>query len=184
MWLSVVILVSTVAVSVPSHLPSVQTEMNRLFADTGVQVEVRIQERVTDVGVVDEVVHLSVIGACQPVPQAGPLVLASVEFLDGEPRPLMKLECDRLTRYIQPSRELGVAMGRVLAHELLHYLLSERGHSVSKRGGDLFYSAVSADALTRNTVTLPPDEVRRLQGVVEQRLAAGHRAGVDQVGSN
>lgn len=158
MWFTLVVLVTATGPFVMPVLPHAESELNRLFYDSGVRVQVHSAPGMERLGRADAVVHVTVKGRCLPGMTDPKGTLASIEFVDGVPLPFVDVECDRIARFILPDRRTGKAVGRVLAHELLHLLLGARGHAGSANGDGLFDSWVRPETLTADGVVLPPQE--------------------------
>ncbi len=69
-------------------------------------------------------------------PEAQAAALASTAVSDGRVLPFSEVGCDEVRRYLEPVTRgakdrdgvLGRALARVMAHEMYHMLLEERGH--------------------------------------------------------
>jgi hypothetical protein len=136
----------------------------------------------------EEAVVLTVLTARSPagevaMPQGA---LGAVDFgQDGTPDPIVTVFVDQLMVFVEhvrvghtsedrwPSvlreRIVGRALGRVIAHELGHYLLGSRDHAST----GLMRAVQRTDELfdgPRGGFTLSPSEVRRLKSQVVARI--------------
>jgi hypothetical protein len=82
-----------------------------------------------------------------------PAVTSIWVFLEAVGRALGHEPGGRARWSARVEHELGVAMGRVVAHELVHLLAPERPHAA----GGLLAGSVSRSDLLRSTLTLPED---------------------------
>jgi hypothetical protein len=126
-------------------LQEMKREVKALMQTAGYHVEWRDLEKSRHDVVGASLVVLELRGVCQ-VPQRAASVeplrvaasLASSAVVNSEVLPFSWLECETLTKLLGPSlakepggrRDFlyGRAMGRLVAHELLHVLTKARGH--------------------------------------------------------
>jgi hypothetical protein len=132
-------------------IQEMQREVKTLMQTAGYRIEWRdsasSKRDVSDASVF----VLQLRGVCQAPerpsavePLGKSVSLASSAVVDGEVLPFSWLECETLARLLAPSlakepgakREYlyGRAMGRLVAHELLHVLTNTRGHDDSGVG--------------------------------------------------
>jgi hypothetical protein len=108
--------------------------------------------------------------------------LASLDFLDGVPDRRIRVFVDRAQRLLASARSadgvagladsdiaLGRVLGRVLAHEVGHYVLATTRHTPS----GLMQATHAINMLAR-----PDRRPFRLDGVSRARIALGWHAGV------
>lgn len=177
MWLQLTIILTLSGSPSPVFTDHVEDELNRLFHAARVRVEVKESKAVNDLGTADEVLYVRVNGPCRPARHREPGRLAAVEFLDGDAQPFITVDCTRIVTSISPNPRLAVAMGRVLAHETLHYLLNDNGHGDDCDTKSLFCPGMTSRALTEPLVALSKRDLERLREyVVETRRAAADAA--------
>lgn len=133
-----------------------------------------------------ECLSVVVIPAARPAPRReSPMVLAFIRFLhDGRPAPIITVLVDDLLRIIAAARVVGSrewqwppvmreqivgrVLGRVLAHEIGHYMLRSPHHTA----GGLMQSVQIADTLVspeRRAFSLSPHERERLSVLTQTR---------------
>ncbi len=125
----------------------------------------------------DDLVVVRMNGACElpsaalpPPPlydELGPL--ASTYETDGEVQPFSEVSCDRVGAFVRSGLHggdfkkgdllLGKALGRVLAHELVHMLTRSKEHS---REG-VFQPGLSVEQLLTGELLLSPGDIERLR---------------------
>ncbi|MGC4048259.1 MAG: hypothetical protein QM757_00880 [Paludibaculum sp.] len=143
----------------PGLPAAVQAELNAIYDGTPVRFQVLAEDGEMQLGAVDDVVYVNVKGACvDRVPWTGG-ALATTESVDGVLRPLMTLECDKLAAYVEYPPAVPKAMARVLAHELLHYLLQEPHHASE----GLFKASLSRSNLRQSVTLLRAVETDRVK---------------------
>lgn len=112
-------------------------------------------------------------GACVLEPQPylydelGPL--AYTYATDGAVQPFSEVACDKISAFLQSEGQardskkadqmMGKALGRVLAHELVHMLTGSGKHS----HGGVFKAGLSAEELTAGELPLDRGELERLR---------------------
>jgi Fe-S cluster biogenesis protein NfuA len=150
-------------------LESMQREVAAIFAPAGIQVAWRSLEDNDGREVFRHVVVVRFRGACSGNPasllELEPLLeeseLAHALVRDGRALPFAEVHCDRVSAFLRPWRKaeqgatLGIAMGRVIAHELYHVLTNTLTHGQ----GDLSKAHVSAEDLGSRTATFSPEEI-------------------------
>jgi hypothetical protein len=149
-------------------LESMQREVAAIFAPAGIQVAWRSLEDNDGREVFRHVVVVRFRGACNTNPSlAGlePLLedaeLAHALVRDGRALPFAEVHCDRVSAFLRPWRKagqaatLGIAMGRVIAHELYHMLTNTLTHAE----GDLSKAHVSAEDLGSRGATFSSEEI-------------------------
>jgi hypothetical protein len=88
------------------------------------------------------------------------LELANASVRDGKALPFAELHCDWVSAFLRPWRKaeqaasLGIAMGRVIAHELYHMLTNTLTHGV----GPLSKASVASEELARREAKFSPHE--------------------------
>jgi hypothetical protein len=150
-------------------LESMQREVAAIFAPAGIQVAWRSLEHNDGREVFRHVVVVRFRGACSANPasfmEIEPLLedneLAHALVRDGRALPFAEVHCDRVSAFLRPWRKaeqagtLGIAMGRVIAHELYHVLTNTLTHGQ----GDLSKAHVSAEDLGWRAATFSPEEI-------------------------
>ncbi|MBV8841301.1 MAG: hypothetical protein JO307_00695 [Bryobacterales bacterium] len=126
----------------PSVIESMQREVEALFEPAGIKVAWRRVEDNEGTELFPHVVVIRVRGECRTHPatlrELEPLVdnleLAHAAVRNGQALPFAEVQCDRVSAFLRPWRRaeqaasLGVAMGRVIAHELFHMLTNTLTH--------------------------------------------------------
>lgn len=160
---TIVILMEFAAGVRPGMEAQVERELNLIFAQTQVQYSVMRQQREVYIGLADDVIHVKVTGTCAATPGTGRGgVLARTVKMANELQGFMIVDCDTLSSYINYPHGLGKAMARVLAHELLHYLLQEPHHA----NDGLFRPKLTRKDLVERAPKLSPAEVDRVNRLV------------------
>jgi hypothetical protein len=150
-------------------LESMQREVAAIFAPAGIQVAWRSLEHNDGREVFRHVVVVRFRGACSANPpslvELEPLLeeneLAHALVRDGHSLPFAEVHCDRVSAFLRPWRKagqsatLGIAMGRVIAHELYHVLTNTLTHG----HGDLSKARVSPEDLDSPAATFSPEEI-------------------------
>jgi Fe-S cluster biogenesis protein NfuA len=150
-------------------LDSMQREVAEIFAPAGIQVAWRSLENSDGREVFRHVVVVRFRGACSGNPvslmELEPLLeeteLAHALVRDGRALPFAEVHCDRVSAFLRPWRKaeqagtLGIAMGRVIAHELYHVLTNTLTHGQ----GDLSKAHVSAEDLGSRAAIFSPEEI-------------------------
>jgi hypothetical protein len=168
----------TVVLDIKDHhysrgsLTAMESETQRIFADTGMKLEWRLKELLPDHAEFPNVVLFTMTGSCRMdmtpplIDERGPLAFAYTS--DGEVLPFGEVRCDRIKASLQSSpypgngRNLdalfGIALGRVMAHELYHMLSDEKDHT--QKG--VTRGSLRADELVSGTANLDPSALARI----------------------
>ncbi len=154
-------------------------ETARIFADTGATLawRTRTQPGIMPPGAVR--VTLQLHGSCRVEPnmlslaEDGPM--GWVESHGGEMLSLIDVDCDRISAMVWQNRgtlplplvvrAFGRALGRVLAHELYHYVTQSPAHGAS----DLFRPAMTSRDLMLPDVRFEPAEIEVLRKALSAR---------------
>lgn len=126
-------------------LEHMRVELDRLFEPVPLSFDWLRLEEAPEAGVVGEAVVVRFRGNCSvtslpPLPdERGPFASASVT--DGVVQPFAEVNCDRVRAAVhyglwgaernQLARHLGIALGRVVAHEVYHMYFRTRTHGAS-----------------------------------------------------
>lgn len=126
-------------------LQHLRGELDRLFAPVPLNFDWLRLEEAPEAGVVGEAVVVRFRGNCSvtslpPMPdERGPFASASVT--DGVVQPFAEVNCDRVraavhyglwgTERNQLARHLGIALGRVVAHEVYHMYFRTKAHGTA-----------------------------------------------------
>ncbi|HLK64441.1 MAG TPA: hypothetical protein VKU19_13440 [Bryobacteraceae bacterium] len=163
-----------------------ERETAALFSEAGLTFSWQ-QRTHLESGAAERFVWLQFHGKCRLDPSDlsaatdGPL--GSARVLDGEVQPFIEVDCDRAAAMVWQDRgtvprplvmrSLGRALGRVVAHELYHYLTQSTGHTSS----ELFRQAVTSKDLTLPIVRFETNEIQVLrEGLKERAGSAGQSA--------
>lgn len=124
------------------HTPSagallaMRQEIARIFEPSGLQPEWHARHETEVLARLPRFVVISFRGACRPQTGLAELVdsdvtLASTEVNDGRVLPFTSVQCDEIRSLMPEAKEpaLGIAMARVVAHEIYHVLLQTREHA-------------------------------------------------------
>ena len=159
-----------------SSVQQMKRETEDIFKSAGVHLEWR---RRGDVGLgsYENLVVVHFKGKCvlEPVPilydERGPFAFAYNS--DGEVLPFSEVECDRLTAsvhsamrgddFARPNYLMGRALGRVVAHELVHILTRSAVHG----SGGVTQAAFSGRELIGAPLRLSRDDLHRLRRAVD-----------------
>ncbi|HJT90086.1 MAG TPA: hypothetical protein VJ732_19580 [Bryobacteraceae bacterium] len=137
--------------SVPGNasVQTMETEVSRLLKPSGVKLDWRLLRRNEGREAFSGLVVLKFRGRCkvegwsQPPSEFGSMgetvELASTKVANGKVLPFTEVECDQVRKalaYLGPGadqaerqRALGIALGRVVAHELYHILARTTSHA-------------------------------------------------------
>jgi hypothetical protein len=156
----------------PSSLAAMETETQRIFADTGMKLDWRLKDQLPAHAEFANVVLFTMTGSCRMnmtpvlIDERGPLALTYIS--DGEVLPFGEVRCDRIKTSLQRSRHpnngrswdtlFGIALGRVMAHELYHMLSDECDHT---RNG-VTRGSLGADELVSGALRLDSSALSRI----------------------
>ena len=156
-----------------TSLQAMEAEVSSLMKATGVAVEWQMKNDLQSNTEFAELVVIKLTGYCMteavpmPMDERGPLAFAHSS--DGEVLPYGEVECDRvktaLRRFLigrdYRSRDvvLGIALGRVLAHEMYHMLANDRKHTKS----GLTRESLTAAELTADHLDLAAKAVEEMR---------------------
>jgi hypothetical protein len=146
-----------------------QQETERLFSDAGLRFSWQHEKPFNHLGATDLVIWVRFHGECSidsgAVTAAAPGALASIEMQDREIRPFITVDCDGAAAMVRRNRgslsgtlltrRFGRALGRLVAHELYHYLTQSAVHD----GSELFGSVMSARSLISETLRFKAAEI-------------------------
>lgn len=156
-------------------LAAMKLELDRLFARSGVQVELRDRKQVPAGFEASDLVLVRLKGACSA--PANPLLFderdpgayAYTHITDGDILSFSEVLCDRVWRatkramwggeHARSGLLFGRALARVVAHEVMHILAKDRGHS---RSG-VFQRALSGRQLITEELDFEEDDHTRLR---------------------
>ncbi len=168
-----------------SAVESMERETAALFSNAGLSFWWQPKQQANDLGMTDLLVSVQFRGKCRLEPSVlvpatdGPL--GSIQFQDGEIRPFIEVDCDRAAAMVWQNRGtvpaplaayiLGRALGRVVAHELYHYLTQSNAHTAS----ELFSRRMRSDDLTVPGVRFEAGEIEALRRGLSEREGGGLR---------
>lgn len=158
-------------------ISEMQHEAAGILKDSGLRLDWRpIKDAHTEA--FDNLVVVRFKGKCilEPVPvlydERGPL--AFTHSTDGAMLPFSEVACDTVTAtmrtamwgqdYQQADRLLGRALGRVVAHELVHILTKSTAHS----NEGVFETALSGRQLISSRLQLSGEDITRLRTQKQQ----------------
>jgi hypothetical protein len=159
----------------PEYVAEMQREVQQLFQPAGLRVDLRLS---TDARVGDSFNDLVLVrfrGNCGPPPdpmlidERGPGPLAFAHTTDGRIQPFGEVACESVRRLVESAlwggqrrdREqlFGRALGRVVAHELVHIL--SQSHTHSKSGA--FKSSLTGAELIGDRLELSGEDLAKLR---------------------
>lgn len=161
-------------------LAAMKSETQRIFDKTGMTFDWRLKDELPPHAQFANVVVFTMVGTCRmdmtPVlfDERGPL--AFTYSSDGEVLSFGEVQCDRIKASLQRSHEpalavrhhsntaFGVALGRVVAHELYHMLSDEGVHT----SDGVTSRSLTADQLVSGRLRLDALALRR----IDSRLGA------------
>jgi hypothetical protein len=159
-----------------SALQFMEEETVALFSDAGLTFSWKQQNNTG--GRADIVVWVHFRGDCRLEPSAislpsdGPL--GQIQAEGTEILPVIEVDCDRTAAMVWQNRgtlplalatrAFGLALGRVLAHELYHYMTQSRVHTQS----DLFRRGMTSDKLTAPQLRFENDEIEALRNGIRK----------------
>jgi hypothetical protein len=150
-------------------LEAMQHEVTKIFEPAGIQLAWRWLEQNDGSELFSHVVVLRFRGMCRTLPASltelqpfiDDLELANATVREGQALPFAEVHCDRVSAFSRPWRKaeqaatLGVAMGRVIAHELYHMLTNTLTHGI----GTLSKASVTSQELAWGAARFSPDEI-------------------------
>lgn len=163
------------AVAVKTEQPAaaveaMQKELAALLGQAGIGLEFQMTRASNDVGRAAVVAAVEVRGGQERPAGAGELGrLGWITRVDGVFQPLIVVDGPQVAQHVAKAYHpyeraltglaLGVALARVVMHELLHYFTGRAEHGTSR----LFSGAVSPHTLIEPGVKLEPEEAREVR---------------------
>lgn len=155
----------------PTAVQEMEREVQSLLSDTNIHMSWIPRSAGAPVYFEGTIVIVDTIGTCKAnnfddLPRAS--ALGWNDTTDGEFLPFVTLNCTRIAKFLKseiprrgevPDKMFGRAAGRVLAHELFHFLTKSKHHA---NGSELFKAQVPPRILLDDGVRFTPDEVQRL----------------------
>jgi hypothetical protein len=150
-----------------------ESETERILEDSDLHLDWILREDAVTKSFPDLVV-LRFKGDCglRPIAKA-PKAVGSLAFTyttDGVVQPFSQVSCDKVGAFLlsgrkrgsykDPEKVMGVALGRVVAHELVHMLLGSGEHAET----GVFKPGLTVDQLVSGELQLDEDDVDRLRG--------------------
>lgn len=152
-----------------------QREVQHLLKPSGLRLQLRLRSEVRDNDAFDDVVVVTFKGNCQfpsdpmLLDERGPGPLAFAHTAEGKIQPFSEVGCDSVRRIVESAlwgdqrrnrdQLFGRALGRVVAHELVHMLTQTNTHA--KTG--LFKPSLSGTRLIAEHLELTPEDYARLR---------------------
>lgn len=155
----------------PRSVAAMKQETQGILKDAGVRLDWKSREEAANASF-DDLVVVHFNGACElpPAPlydELGPL--ASTYETDGQVQPFSDVSCDRVGAFVRSGLHggdfkkgdflLGKALGRVLAHELVHMLTGIKEHSHE----GVFKPGLTVEQLVAGELPLSPGDIERLR---------------------
>jgi hypothetical protein len=180
---AVTVLMEFTGVRSATSLNALKSELQTILSDSHLHLDLQLKSGRPDTSVSGDLVLFKMKGECTmnalPVgalsDERGPL--AMTHSVNGELLPFGEVECDRVRTALQRTvgrsnpeahqTEYGIALARVMAHEIYHMLAKSAAHT--KEG--VTKEALSSRELSSGTLRLAP----AAQTAVQNRLpATGH----------
>jgi hypothetical protein len=150
-------------------------EVQHLLKPSGLNVDVRLRSDVQPGENFADLVLVRVKGSCDTMPdpmlvdERGPQALARSYTVAGQVQPFGEVSCDRVRRAVDSAlwaaqraerdQLLGRALGRVVAHELVHMVARTGKHSNS----GVFQESLSGAQLIGEGMQFNPADLERLR---------------------
>ena len=162
----VTVLVEFTGVRSVASLNALKSELQTILSDSHLQIDLKLKNSWPDTPVMGDLLLFKMKGTCtmnaMPVgalsDERGPL--AMTHSVNGELLPFGEVECDRVRTALQRTvgrgnpeahqTEYGIALARVMAHEIYHMLEKSAAHT--KEG--LSKESLSSAELSRGTPRL------------------------------
>jgi hypothetical protein len=146
-------------------LDAMQGEVDRIFERARAEIEVLVLKGALEVRHATRIIHMDVKGTCASTAvrrKRSPSTLAAMFGVDRELQPIGSVDCRALSAYLGTvtTPVFGRALGRVLAHEVYHYVTQRREHS--DRG--LFAASLSDISLTSAELAFTDHDLATLNG--------------------
>ena len=157
----------------PSAVAWMEKEVTRLFSAAGLTLSWQRNLQITHGEITGLPVWVQFHGSCRIAPgylslaTDGPMAWAAVQ--DGEILPIIEVDCTRTAEMVWQNRgtvpvplvnrAFGLALGRVVAHELYHYLAHSTIHTESR----LFRKAMTSMDLTLPNIRFDSGEIDALR---------------------
>jgi len=153
---------------------AMKQETQGILKDAGLHLDWKSSEEAAGESFSDLVV-VRFNGACELPPpplydelgETGPL--ASTYTTDGHVQPFSEVSCDRVGAFVRSGMRggdfkkadqlIGKALGRVVAHELVHMLTGAKGHSHE----GVFKPGLTVEQLVAGELPLSPGDIERLR---------------------
>jgi hypothetical protein len=157
----------------PNSLSTMKAETERILSGAGLKLDWRTKQDVPAHAEFSNVVVFTLTGSCSMeespvlIDERGPLALTYTS--NGDVLPFGEVRCDRVRASLRRSARLaafprwdsllGVALGRVMAHELYHMLTEETHHTdegvtrTSLRTDDLIGGRLNLDPAALSKIT-------------------------------
>lgn len=152
-----------------------QREVRQLFKPSGLRLDLRLRSELRDNDVFDDIVVVTFKGNCllptDPalLDERGPGPLAFAHTADGRIQPFSEVGCDSVRRAVESAlwgdqrrnrdQLFGRALGRVVAHELVHMLAQTNTHAKS----GVFKPSLSGTQLIADHLALSPEDSNLLR---------------------
>jgi hypothetical protein len=156
-------------------------EVQQIMKPAGIFVNVRLRSDLQPAEHFEDLVLIRFKGLCRGMPdpmlidERGPAAFARFYTVQGQVQPFGEVACDRVRRAVDSAlwggqrrdREelFGRALGRVLAHELVHVLGKTPAHGKS----GVFRESLSGAQLVSDRLELHPADRDRLRHILRVR---------------
>lgn len=158
----------------PASIEAMKQETQGILKSAGLHLDWKSTDEASAASFADlVVVHFN--GACRMPPpplydelgEIGPL--GSTYETDGQVQPFSEIACDRVGAFVRSGLRhenlkkadqlIGRALGRVVAHELVHMLTGEKNHSHE----GVFKPGLTVEQLVAGELPLSPADIERLR---------------------
>lgn len=159
----------------PESLGEMQREVRHLLAPAGLKVHLKLKSELQPDETFDDLVIVRFQGSCSApqdpmlIDERGPGPLALSHTMGGEIQPFSEVACDSVRRAVESAlwgdqrknREelFGRALGRVVAHELVHIVGRTARHGKS----GVFKTSLSGSQLIADRMSLDGDDALRIR---------------------
>lgn len=158
----------------PASIEAMKQETQGILKSAGVHLDWKSRDEASGASFADLVV-VRFNGACEMPPpplydelgEIGPL--GSTYETDGQVQPFTDIACDRVGAFVRSELRhenprkadqlIGKALGRVVAHELVHMLTGAKNHSHE----GVFKPGLTVEQLVAGELPLSPADIERLR---------------------
>lgn len=174
---SLTVIVDSEQVISDSALEPMARELERLLSPAGLHTTIKLRSDLAAGESFEDLVVVTMKGNCMAeqdpmlLDERGPAPLAYAHASGIEILPFTAIDCDHLRRAVatalrgaqsERDAQFGLALGRVLAHEIFHIVENTRVHSKSV----VFRSSLKGTELVSKKLDFTPADLERLRKAV------------------